>query len=224
MASERREGATHCSCQNQSKSHPNSNPTTFRRLSFSSPIYPSCFVLFALPEAMASASSSSSSVAKNAPKEDQLWFFLLEDMPVPSFAQHTRTLSEVRNMDITLRECLKITKAKGDVNDYAFYIHSQGMSAAVQLLTDESIIATYNLYCRADGLVLIIIRGKDDPSPNISRSSNYAQSLADRRKQSAARGIAVPELPIQPKVRHKTGSADITTIEPITEHDDIVSI
>ncbi|KAK1763808.1 hypothetical protein QBC33DRAFT_573000 [Phialemonium atrogriseum] len=172
---------------------------------------------------MASASSSSS-VSKNAPKEDQLWFFLLEDMPVPSFAQHSRTLSEVRNMDITLRRCLKITNAKGDVNDYAFYIHSQGMSAAVQLLTDESIIATYNLYCRADGLVLIIIRGKDDPSPNISRSSSYAQSLADRRKQSAARGIAVPELPIQPKVRHKTGSADITTMEPITEQDDVVSI
>ncbi|KAI2625707.1 hypothetical protein GGR54DRAFT_592678 [Hypoxylon sp. NC1633] len=154
----------------------------------------------------------------------QLWFFLREDMSISQFTQVPLTLSEVRKIDLTFGYCLSATKSPGSVHDYTFHIHSASMAAAVQLLSDESIIATYNIYCQRDPVVTIIIRKAGDPSPNTSRSASHDNSLAERRKVSASRGLLVPELFIQPTVRHVSGSMDINTLEPIDDKTALVTM
>ena len=41
------------------------------------------------------------------------------------------------------------------------------MAAAVRLLSDESILVTYNLYCQKDDVVTILVRGINEPSPTL---------------------------------------------------------
>ncbi|KAI1380987.1 hypothetical protein F4677DRAFT_441316 [Hypoxylon crocopeplum] len=95
------------------------------------------------------------------------------------------------------------------------------MAAAVQVLSDESTIATYNLYCRRDPVVTITIRKAEDPSPNTSRSSSHENSLDGGWKASASHGLLVLELFIQPRVRHVSGSTDVGTMEPIEDKSDV---
>ncbi|KAI1762815.1 hypothetical protein GGR53DRAFT_467963 [Hypoxylon sp. FL1150] len=158
------------------------------------------------------------------PTSEQLWFFLREDMSRSVYSQDFRTISEVRKMNLTLESCLKTAGVKGNPGVFAFYIHSQSMAAAVRLLSDESIITTYNLYCQKDNPVHIIIRDANDPSPNSSRCPSHESSLAQRRKVSASRGLLVPDLFIQPKIRHASGSTDISTMECIKDESTMVSI
>ncbi|RYP70419.1 hypothetical protein DL771_005460 [Monosporascus sp. 5C6A] len=156
--------------------------------------------------------------------EKQLWFFLREQMTIAQFTQAVLSLDDVRKTDITLEYCLKATGTTGTVDDYAFYIHSASMAAAVRLLTDGSIIATYNLYCRRDPVVTITIRKATDPSPNTSLSASHQNSQAERRKISAQRGLLVPELFIQPRVPHVSGCSDISTGEAISDEDNMVTL
>ncbi|RYP64671.1 hypothetical protein DL769_006579 [Monosporascus sp. CRB-8-3] len=157
-------------------------------------------------------------------EEKQLWFFLREEMTIAQFTQAVLTLDDVRKRDVTLEYCLKATGTMGTVDDYAFYIHSASMAAAVRLLTDNSIIAMYNLYCRNDPVVTITIRKATDPSPNTSLSVSHQNSLAERRKVSAQRGLLVPELFIQPRVRHVSGCSDISTGEAISDEENMVTL
>ncbi|KAK1971564.1 hypothetical protein LY78DRAFT_734468 [Colletotrichum sublineola] len=153
----------------------------------------------------------------------QIWFFLCEAMSLTTFSQGNYTLEEVKHMDLTLDLCLKLSKAKGKVNDYSFWIHSDSMAAAVQLLSDQSIIAMYSLYCKNDPIVTIIIRGANDPSPNTSRTPSHVNSLASRRTVSAQRGILAPELFIHPRIRHASGSTDFETMEKIEDERAMIS-
>lgn len=98
------------------------------------------------------------------------------------------------------------------------------MSSAVQMLTNESIIGTYKLYCSKDPIVQIIIRNVHELSPNTSRAPSYASSLASRQQKSARRGLLAPELFIQPKVRHVSGSTDMETFEEIKDDEQMISI
>ncbi|KAI0379525.1 hypothetical protein F5Y04DRAFT_282945 [Hypomontagnella monticulosa] len=98
------------------------------------------------------------------------------------------------------------------------------MAAAVQLLSDASILATYNLYCQDDPVVTITIRKAEDPSPNSSRSASYHSSLAAKQKISARRRLLVPDLFVQPTVRHVSGSTDISTMEPIEDESTMVTL
>jgi hypothetical protein len=65
---------------------------------------------------------------------------------------------------------------KDEVQKFAFYLHSASMAAAVRLLSDESILVTYNLYCQKDDVVTILVRGINEPSPNTSRSPSHQNS------------------------------------------------
>lgn len=172
---------------------------------------------------LTSIAMATSATTKAKPPE-QLWFFLQESMDANSFSQASFTLEEVRKMDIKLNTCLEVTNSHGSPAEFAFYIHSRSMAAAVRLLTDDSIIATYNLYCQHDDVVLIIIRGKNDPSPNTSRAPSHQNSLAARQKASARRGVLATDLFIQPKVRHSSAATDISSLEEITDEDAMVSI
>lgn len=84
--------------------------------------------------------ASSSRTSPNEPK--QLWFFVRENMSDAQFEQVTFTLEEIRTKNLPLQFCLDVTKTSGAINDYAFYIHSNSMAAAVRLLSDKAIIAT----------------------------------------------------------------------------------
>jgi hypothetical protein len=155
-------------------------------------------------------------MASHIRPEDQLWFFLKENMTLPSYVQKQFTLKDIQQRGLSLADCLKITNSPDtDLKKYAFYIHSASMAAAVRLLSDESILTTFNLYCQKDLVVTIWIRAADDLSPNTSRAPSHQNSLAERRKVS--RGRLVSEIFIQPKVRHASGSIDVSTMEPIAD-------
>ncbi|KAH0443815.1 hypothetical protein CcaCcLH18_00641 [Colletotrichum camelliae] len=154
----------------------------------------------------------------------QLWFFLSESMTQSSWSQGIYTMDEIKTQDMSLDLCLKLSKNKGSTKNHSFWIASESMAAAVQLLSDESIVAMYNLYCKNDATVQIIIRTSDDPSPNASRTPSHAASLASRRALSASKkGATVPELFLQPAIRHSSGSTDLRTMEKIGDEDDMIS-
>ncbi|EGX88649.1 hypothetical protein CCM_08694 [Cordyceps militaris CM01] len=154
----------------------------------------------------------------------QVWFFLNETMASSSFTQKVLSLQEVKTYSMSLKTCLDLSGGVGNVKDYAFYIHSESMASAVRMLSDESIIATYNLYCPKDSVVTIIVRRASDPSPNTSCTPSHNNSLASRKSASKSRGVIAPELFIHPRVRHASGSIDMTTLEKIDDEENMVSI
>lgn len=106
---------------------------------------------------------------------------------------------------------MSMLKIKDSVDKYAFYIHSTSMAAAVRLLTDESILVTYKLYCQKDDVVVILVRAVTDPSPNSFKAASHESSLEERRKVS--RGALVPDVFIQPPPRHGSDTVDVSTME-----------
>lgn len=156
------------------------------------------------------------------PKEEQVWFFLLESMESRQYKMQVLKLSQVSSTILTLQDCLKIVGVKGKPEEYSFYLYSESMSAAVQLLSDQSIPATWNLYCQKDLMAMLTIRLAKDPSPNSSRALSHPSSLAEIRKISSGR--PVPDIRIQPPHRHASGSTDAYTCEPIVDEDTMVSI
>lgn len=64
-------------------------------------------------------------------------------------------------------------------------------------------------------MITILICSVQDVSPNTSRAPSHHNSLAERRKVS--RGKIVPEIFIQPKVRHASGSIDLNTLDAIED-------
>lgn len=154
----------------------------------------------------------------------QVWFFLNETMASSSFTQKALVLDEVEKFSMSLKICLTLSGGVGNVKDYAFYIHSESMASAVRMLSDESIIATYNLYCSKDSVVTIIVRRASDPSPNTSCTPSHNNSLASRKSASKSRGVIAPELYIQQRVRHASESMDMVTLEKIEDERNMVSI
>lgn len=154
---------------------------------------------------------------------DQIWFFLWENMKLsafPSFQQGHLTLDEVKKHGMTFQTCLKIAKVDSIPEKHTFWIHSNSMQAAVQLLTDQSIEVMWNLYCKTDDVVTIHIRTRSDPSPNTSRASSYNNSLAERRKVSGERRKVAEIFPRIP-LEHVTSSLDVATLEPIQDVDKV---
>lgn len=164
--------------------------------------------------------------------KDQDWWFVREEMRSDKYVQECVSYQELLKMNITLEHCLDLTKAN-NAAEFSFFIHSASMAAAVQLLSDESIITTYNLYCTEDPVVTIIMRGIDELSPNASHAPSHNSSLAQRRKVSGRRGLLSPELFIQPTARKVSHDIDVYTMEPVAAeeavtlclgHDDFVTL
>jgi hypothetical protein len=118
---------------------------------------------------------------------DQLWFFLKEDMVLLEFTQKQYTLLDIQSKGITLQDCLAVTNTHGSTAKFAFYIHSASMAAAVRMLTDESISATYNLYCQNDPVVAVLIRDINETSPNTSRARSHNNSFVEPARCRAER-------------------------------------
>ena len=118
-------------------------------------------------------------------------------------------------MGITLQKCCEFAKGHGKAADYAFHMHSESMSAVVQILSDAAIHANWKLYSQRDPAVVIQIRPKSDPSPNTSQAPSHQSSIEERRKVSG--GNLVPEIFIRPKTRTVSGDIDVATEEAIKE-------
>lgn len=89
------------------------------------------------------------------------------------------------------------------------------MSAAVQMLNDEAIHATWQLYSMEQPVITITVRGKTEPSLNASRAPSHSNSLGARRIASGSR--SVPEIPLQPPSRHISEGYDIKMMEAIAD-------
>jgi hypothetical protein len=144
----------------------------------------------------------------------QDWWFLREQMRSNAYSQTRVEYKDILKTELTLEQCLERTGAK-NASDFSFFIHSASMAAAVQLLSDESIITTYNLYCTNDPVVIIIIRNLDELSPNTSRAPSHSDSLREGRKVSGPRGLLTPELVIQSAPRNISKSLDLYTMENV---------
>lgn len=120
---------------------------------------------------------------------------------------------------MSLKKCLQIAGVDANVDKHTFWIHSNSMKAAVQLLSDKSIEVTWSLYCQSDDVVTIHIRTAKDPSPNTSKASSHNNSLAERRHVSGQRR-KVSEIFIRTPLDHITSGLDAATLEPIRDLDD----
>lgn len=134
---------------------------------------------------------STSSLQQPA-SEDQLWFIVRESTTSTRFEQRAMTLEQIQEAGVTLKKFLEWTNTTGNETEFSFFIHSNCMKAAVQLLNDESIYAIYRLYCQKDPIVTIHIRKVHEPSPNSSRAPSHQKVLAERR--TASNGKPVPEI------------------------------
>ncbi|KAH8898600.1 hypothetical protein GQ53DRAFT_816835 [Thozetella sp. PMI_491] len=162
---------------------------------------------------------SESSPGKQAAKQ-QLWFFLLETVRDDAFVQRHMEYHDILKLDMSLEKCLNMV-GMTNPDQYTFWIHTGSMAAAVQLLSDARIIATYNLYCTDDPVVVVTMRVKQDPSPNSSRAPSYGKSLAQRRKISGPRGLISTELFVQPALSSQkvSDSIDVCSMEPVAAED-----
>ncbi|KLJ07727.1 hypothetical protein EMPG_16802 [Blastomyces silverae] len=112
---------------------------------------------------------------------DQVWFLRFEEMKSPSFAQLDRKFADLVSAGLSQTTIKKLLDLAPDTK-HQFWIHSPSMTAAVQLLNDKSIYATWCIYCETDPIVEIIVRPEEDQSPNTSRCPSSQASLAQRRK------------------------------------------
>ena len=135
--------------------------------------------------------------------------------PKPSLAPYKQgylPLPEVKK-GMTLAKTLQIVGVDSRVDDHTFWIHSNSMKVAVQLLNDNSIQMTWKLYCESDGVMTIHIRPAADPSPNTSKAPSHNASLAERRKVSGRRTVS--DIFIRSPLEHVTSGLDAASLEPI---------
>lgn len=148
--------------------------------------------------------------------EEQIWFFIWESVTQqphkPPYMQGYLSLSQVKENGLTLAQALQRSGARGEVGDHSFWMHSNSMKAAVQLLSNQSIEITWGLYCKQDAVITIHIRPCSDPSPNTSRASSHQQSLAERQKVSGQRR-KVSDIFLRAPLSNITSSFDSLILE-----------
>ena len=143
----------------------------------------------------------------------QLWFFVWENLKSQSFTQHQSSLEAIKQEGIGLNFILSVLSLSGDAEEYSFFIHSESMKASVQVLNDEAIHGTWQLYCVKDKVVTITVRKINDPSPSTSRAPSYSQALHQRRIASG--GLPVPEIPLHAPPQRISSTQDPVLMMPI---------
>ncbi len=155
----------------------------------------------------------------------QTWFLVWEVLDSEVYNQVFITLEDVKQKGLTLPNILEILGLRDSLDKYGFFIHSGSMSAAVQILNDQAVLATWSLYCRYDPVVTIIVRKVNDPSPNSSRAPSYSKALSQRR--SASGKLSVPDIPIHTPSRNISFGQDPVHLEPIIdlpEHEKVILV
>lgn len=150
-----------------------------------------------------------------APRNQQ-WMILYEESSKTDFTLDKKTFDEIATVGFSLRSMLSfIGRGDQNPNDYNFFIFSDSMKAAVQLLNDKSVFITYRLYCEDDDVVTIIVRPATDPSPNSSQCPSAPESLRQRRKLSGKHNLQ--NVFVRPVVPKETKNLDAGTLLPISQ-------
>ena len=146
-------------------------------------------------------------------------FFLIEYAPgrqpeASSFLQGYKEWNDFANRGFTLANCLEFAGGNPKrIQDYSFWIHSNSMAAAVQLLDNRSILVMHDLYCKHDQVITIHIRPIDDPSPNSTRAGSHVGSLTRRRGISG--GHKVSDVVPRQRIVSASKSLSVTLLEPV---------
>jgi hypothetical protein len=144
---------------------------------------------------------------------DQFWFFIHESTLNKSFFQGTSTLQDIKKNGISLQKCLHLVQIPDHPPEkFSFYIHSESMAAAVNMLHDRAIMSTWEIYCTKDKVVCIHIRDVAEDSPNVSQAASHQSSLAERRKISRS---VISEIVLRPRLRDVSKDFDVVTDEPM---------
>jgi hypothetical protein len=113
--------------------------------------------------------------------DHQLWVFLCESTDGPYFHLASETLTTEQIRDLRLLEILRLSKIKGDVGDFAFFIHSPSMKQPI-LLQDDNILNVWKKRCKNDTSVTIHMRLDSDEHPQDKLAMGYSESLTARRQ------------------------------------------
>ncbi|KAH7303269.1 hypothetical protein B0I35DRAFT_485272 [Stachybotrys elegans] len=150
------------------------------------------------------------------PQLQQLWFFLVEHMESHTYSQAHCTSAELGCMHLTLQTMLDRTQGFGFAREYSFWIYSQSMQSAVEMLHDDAIYGTYKMYCARDPVVHVIMRRATEPCPNSSQAPSHGASLGDRQSIAASRGLRAPDLPTsraQPQCIRQNESPEVEMLD-----------
>ncbi|KAE8342411.1 hypothetical protein BDV24DRAFT_162302 [Aspergillus arachidicola] len=141
---------------------------------------------------------------------------LLEEMKSKSFVLRDKDLDTAGIESLTFHTILSVVgRGQDSPEDYSFFLDSESMKAAVQLLTDRSIYLTYRIYCEKDHSITIIIRPASDPSPNSSQCPSAPESLRQRRKVSGKKNLQ--NVFVRSTVKTDTRNLDAETLSPIMD-------
>ncbi|RAK95624.1 uncharacterized protein BO80DRAFT_321789, partial [Aspergillus ibericus CBS 121593] len=142
------------------------------------------------------------------------WMFLLEEMDKKDFNLHHEELDTRGVEGLSFAKILAfVGRPHTNPEDFIFFIFSDSMKAAVQLLTDRSILLTYRMYCEYDSAITIIVRPVSNPSPNSSQCPSAPESLRQRRKVSGKRDLQ--SVFVRPVTQSDTKNLDAETLTPI---------
>lgn len=97
-------------------------------------------------------------------------------MASSKFWVESKTLTEMHDLGFSLRNILQILKLNGCQDEFGFFIKSDSTKTAVRLLNDASIFDTYQFHCKAEEVVTIIVRPRNDPSPDYARAPSAPAS------------------------------------------------
>ncbi|OJJ69879.1 hypothetical protein ASPBRDRAFT_66942 [Aspergillus brasiliensis CBS 101740] len=143
------------------------------------------------------------------------WMFLLEEMGKKEFVLSDQELDARGVQELSFSRILALVGRRQSVADeYSFFMFSDSMKAAVQMLTDRSIFLTYTIYCEHDTAITIIVRPISDPSLNSSQCPSAPESLRQRRKVSGRKDLQ--NVFVRPVTRIDTRSLDAETLSPIS--------
>ncbi|KAK5789649.1 hypothetical protein VI817_008772 [Penicillium citrinum] len=169
-----------------------------------------------LSKAPKKTDKKSSHQRKPSDSPAQQWLFLYEEMGSSNFKLGSKTTAEMRAMDYSFEVILKLLHLDySNPIAYKFWIISNSMSTAVPLLNNPSVFVTYELYCKNDPVVTIIVRPAGDPTPNSSQAPSAPNSLRERRKASGQKNLQnVFIRPIRPS---ETKQLDVVSCDPISD-------
>ncbi|PYH33993.1 uncharacterized protein BO87DRAFT_426267 [Aspergillus neoniger CBS 115656] len=142
------------------------------------------------------------------------WMFLLEEMGKREVVLSDQDLDARGVEELNFSRILALIGRRQNIPDeYSFFIFSDSMKAAVQMLTDRSIFLTYKMFCENDTAITIIVRPVSGSSPNSSQCPSAPESLRQRRKVSGKKNLQ--NVFVRPITRANTNSLDAETLSPI---------
>ena len=156
--------------------------------------------------------------------QTQVWFVCRESVLTNIYSQFAFPLVRFKGNGDSLQHILEVcilgpkgrrpkpppgltyrirTRKEGRASHWSFYIHSQSMEVVEKLPKDESILLTWDYYCKTDPVVTIVLRRKHEPPPWSSRAPSYTASLRERSEVAAFTKKEVRDIPLAPGCQYQ---------------------